>query len=124
MPSLDEGIGSAAGIEITVEHADGVPVVRVVGDVDLATAPQLDAILNQFSGEQSRLVVDLRDVSFLDSSGLSVLVQCRQRLTQGSDRSMLTLVVNRPSIQRVLEVTGLDQVFEITNESPAELREA
>jgi anti-sigma B factor antagonist len=59
------------------------------------------------------VIVDLSEVSFLDSTGLSVLVAGWKRFSGGDESAELRLVVVRPVIQRVLEVTGLSKVFPI-----------
>jgi len=97
-------------MDVEVTEASGSTVVRVRGELDLATAPQLDEALGGID-PGGHVVVDLSEVGFLDSSGLAVLLQARQRL--GADGAELRLVVSRPSILRVLEVTGLMAVFPV-----------
>jgi anti-anti-sigma factor len=64
-------------LELGVERHDGTTVVTAAGEIDLASAPQLRECLANVSNR--RVVVDLRAVSFLDSSGISVLVSARNR---------------------------------------------
>jgi anti-anti-sigma factor len=98
-------------MDVEVTEASGTTVVRVQGELDLATAPQLDEALGGIEGG-GPVIVDLTDVGFLDSSGLAVLLQARQRIG-GTDGDGLRLVVSRPAILRVLEVTGLTAVFPV-----------
>jgi anti-sigma B factor antagonist len=87
-------------------------VAHVQGEVDLATAPELREILSEFPPGQGTVIVDLTDVGFLDSSGLSVLVEVHQHLASNG-QSELRLVVTRPTTRRLLEATGLLEVFDV-----------
>jgi anti-anti-sigma factor len=98
-------------VDVDVASSPRYAVLHVRGDVDLATAPKLQAALEEL--DTGAVVVDLTEVTFLDSSGLSALVQARKRLTEGPTGATFRLVVARPSIRRVLEVTGLTQVFTV-----------
>ena len=94
-----------------IEHR-GTPVLEVRGEVDVSTAPELRERLLALS-EQGRTVavVDLSDVSFVDSTALGVLVSGVKRLrSAGGD---LRLVVTQPRISKVFEITGLTDVFHI-----------
>jgi anti-sigma B factor antagonist len=99
-------------MDVEVDRAPSRSVVRVRGEIDIASAPSLMEALDPLVEAGAELVVDMSEVTFCDSSGLSVLVQCRER-ANGSGAGPLRLVITRPSITRVFEVTGLDQVFEI-----------
>ena len=103
-------------MQVQVEQATeaGPTVVAVSGDVDVFTAPGLREALSGPTGETGRhVVVDLRKVEFLDSSGLGVLVYGLKRARErGGD---LTLVCQQPNILRVLEITGLDKVLRVSD---------
>jgi anti-sigma B factor antagonist len=93
-------------VEITVEPEGGGVVVRVAGEVDIATSPALrDACLGAVE-QGGDVVLDLAGVTFLDSSGISVLVQARQRL-DSLGRRLEIRAASRP-VRRVLELAGLD----------------
>jgi anti-anti-sigma factor len=85
--------------------------IAVKGELDLAAAPDLlrrldDALEADPGGD---LLVDFRHVTFIDSTGLGVLVACRKRaLSAGGE---LTVVNVAPNVRHVLEVTGLDKVL-------------
>ncbi len=101
------------GLEVHLEQSEGLTVARVVGEIDLATAPELRDRLAEIPSDTASLIVDLSEVTFLDSTGLSVLVATWKRLKDDDGANDFRLVVSRPTIQRVLEVTGLAQVFEV-----------
>lgn len=89
----------------------GHTVVTVSGDVDMATAPRFgDVAVGAMPIEPSTFVVDLSDVAFMDSSGVTVLVVLRRKAR--SRRIVLRLVTNR-RIDAVLRLAGLTEVFEI-----------
>lgn len=98
--------------EVAVSERAGARVVTAVGEVDVSTAPELRQCLRD-QPDGAIVVVDLSDVTFLDSTGLGVLVAALKRVRDGVDGGELHLVVNRPQVTKVLEVTGLSTVFSI-----------
>jgi len=91
---------------------DNVVTLRVSGEIDLYTAPTLrEAALAALRQHGTTLRIDLRDVPFMDSTGIEVLLATRRRaeLEGGS----LTLCRLTPAVRRVIEVTGLDRLFTI-----------
>jgi len=103
-------------VSITVESdaSEGLAIVRVVGDVDLWSVDDLRKELGQVQPTVSNLIVDLTGVSFIDSTGIGVLVSCLQDVRKAGGR--MGLVIAQPHIHRVLQVTNLDQVFIVGNE--------
>jgi anti-sigma B factor antagonist len=100
-------------LEITEQLLDGVTVVAVRGDVDVASAPSLrDRLQARVAKGETNIVVDLLEVPFLDSTALGVLIgglkRCRDA---GGD---LRLVIDEPRILKVFEITGLTEVFSIS----------
>ena len=91
-------------------NENGWAVLEVQGEVDLYTSSQLrDAILRLTEESENRIVVDLNNVSFMDSSGLGVLVAGLKRARERGGE--LALVFGEGSVQKVLGITGLDRVF-------------
>jgi anti-anti-sigma factor len=91
------------------ERGDTILVVR--GDVDMATASFLWESVEHVLPDSERVIVDLSDVDFLDSSGLSVFVRAHRRLREAG--GALVLRSPNPGVRRVLELTGLAQVLTI-----------
>jgi anti-sigma B factor antagonist len=86
-----------------------VPVVRVCGELDFLTAPRLrSALLEVLGGHPGDVVVDLEATTFMDSIGMSVLIQAAQRLR--AEGGALEL---RPSreVRKVLDVAGVAPLF-------------
>lgn len=96
--------------------AQGVVLLRASGEIDLHVAPALRDRLRAAVDEADRAVIlDLSDVSFLDSMALSVIVGAGKRAR--ARQAEIRLVVPRPEIRRVFEITLLDRVFPL-DESP------
>jgi anti-sigma B factor antagonist len=106
-------------IELDFERSehDDWRVLAVTGEIDAYTSPRLrEELRHDIDGGARRIVVDLRGVEFMDSTGLGVLVSALKRVKEGgggevNDDGRLSLVCTSPQILRVLSVTGLDKVF-------------
>lgn len=97
-------------LELSTRRLGDRAVVSVSGEVDLETATQLgEHALDAVRTVSPRIVLDLTDVTFMDSTGLKVLVSVdrRAQLAGGS----VVLVGAAPPVLRILTLTGLDQVF-------------
>jgi anti-sigma B factor antagonist len=99
-------------LEIPDPDVDGWTVVRASGEIDVATAPELRERLTELiDAGTTRLIVDLEDVDFIDSTGLGVLVGSARRAREtGGD---VRLVCTNPRILKVFQATGLHEVFAI-----------
>ncbi|WP_329485273.1 STAS domain-containing protein [Kitasatospora sp. NBC_01246] len=107
-------------IAAVVRETGTGPVIEVSGDLDIDQVDVLHAVFNQVllrTPAPSVVLVDLWAVPFCDSSGLNELLRAR---LQAEQRGTL-LALARPSRQvvRLLDVTGTDQVFEVTEGPPA-----
>jgi anti-anti-sigma factor len=99
-----------AEFEVKLESRDdGVQVVSVVGELDAATAPQLDDALGKALGTGGPILIDLSDCSFIDSTGLGVVVSGRARAREQDQRFELCCAADQA--RRILEITGLDDAF-------------
>ena len=86
----------------------GETMVTVIGEMDLATTPQVQKVVSRY---RSRVVLDLRKVEFIDSTGIRMLIQEKRRLVAaGSD---LRLLITNPFVRKVVELAGIDEMFEI-----------
>jgi anti-sigma B factor antagonist len=91
---------------------DGIVLVDLQGEVDAFTAPKLkQEMIQQIENGSSRLIVDLADVGYLDSTGLGVLIGGLKRTRdKGGD---LVLVCPNVRISRIFDITGLSRIFEM-----------
>ncbi len=97
-------------LRVEVESRPGVGVLHVHGEVDLETSPVFAAAFARAIEEGAkRVVIDGRDLSYLDSTGISVLVQAW--LEMGGRETMPVAVSElRPSVRRVLDICGVTEL--------------
>jgi len=104
-------------LELRTERDLRAPRLIVSGELDLATAEQLEAGLNEIERESPEtLVVDLRELEFMDSTGLRTLIAADARARERNAR----LVIVRPpeEVDRVFRLTRMDQHLEFVDEPP------
>jgi len=106
---MSEPTAEACRFDIAVARADGEVRLTLQGEIDLAARDDLDYAVDLALGDAHRLVLDMRDVSFLDSTGIGALA----RAVRGGAR--VSLLNPRPSVRRVLELTGIDKHIRIVS---------
>lgn len=91
----------------------GIVVARAAGEVDIATSGLLrDGLLRVITDEEHRgLVVNLASVTFMDSTGVGVLVGVWRRVQAG--RSALAVAEPSPQVRRTLDTAGLDKILPV-----------
>lgn len=95
-------------VHVTTTVEQGGTVVLVSGEVDLHTAGDLGAALTEVAeSEARRLIVDLSGVDFMDSTGLSVIIQAVADME--AKGGSVAVVTTTPKITKVFTLTGLDQ---------------
>jgi anti-sigma B factor antagonist len=94
-------------------------VIAVAGEIHASTAPQFSGLLTAaIDAGRTLIVLDLTDVSFIDSTGLSVLLNALRRVTHAGGR--MSLVCTNPTVLRLFEITRMDATFAIhTGVEPA-----
>ena len=103
---------------MTASSTGASTVLEVRGEVDLHSAAQLrDRLLKVIAAGRQLVVVDLTGLSFLDSTGLGVLVAARNEAQQAG--AALRLVCPSDRMLKLFRITGLDAVFEIYATLPA-----
>jgi anti-sigma B factor antagonist len=102
---------------VRIEPHGEAAVVVPTGELDLATAPALEAALERaFASEGAgRVVLDLRELEFIDSSGLRTLLTARKHAEDAG--SGFSLIAGHRGLDRTLEIAGVHSVFTWT---PAE----
>lgn len=97
-------------LALTARTEGDVEIIEVGGEIDVYTAPRLrEAIVTAVDAGHTRLVIDVRKVDFLDSTGLGVLVGALKRVR--ADGGSLDIVCTQERILKIFEITGLDKVF-------------
>jgi anti-sigma B factor antagonist len=116
-----EGKGGREAPVAGVDRSDGGVVVRLAGELDLYNAEDVRAaLLECCADEPQRLVVDLEQVRFIDSTALGVLIEARSRM---ANRRSFRLAAPGLETRRALEVSGLDRHFSV-HETTAEALDA
>jgi anti-sigma B factor antagonist len=103
----------APRFEVSEDSLDGgAGVVAVRGEIHVSTAPQLSTLLaDVLTRGVTSLILDLTEVEFIDSTGLSVLLNVLRRLTQRGGQ--LVIVCTNPTVLRLFEITRLETTFDI-----------
>lgn len=110
-------IPTPEAFSVRTEDRDGTAVVVPAGELDLATAPALETALARAFAEvgSGRIVLDLRELDFIDSSGLRTLLTARRQAEQAG--ASFSLIAGHRGLERTLEIAGVHKVFSWT---PAE----
>lgn len=107
-----------AGLSVLIDDGSDPAVIRVDGELDSFSACELRAEITKVLGRQGA-IVDIREVTFVDSAGLGALVGGIRRLREAG--GSVALCCTRSSVLRLLRMTGLDRIVAITG-SPSEAR--
>jgi anti-anti-sigma factor len=103
--------------KIDAREQDGASLVLALsGELDLAGAPELSAALTDAMEAGRDLVVDLRGLEFIDSSGLGVLVRFNNAASAAGYR--YSLIAGPPQVHRAFVLSGLDQALPFAAGSP------
>ena len=103
-------MGGSVEFQLATTEREGVPLVVASGEIDLATSPSLREALAALADNRPRLVLlDLSEVTFLDSTGMSVLVVFHKHFRELGGE--LRIVVGDPRVKKVVELVALDQVL-------------
>jgi anti-anti-sigma factor len=105
-------------LELRIEQDQGAPRLVLSGELDLACAEELDASLKQLeSSEPPILVLDLRELEFMDSTGLRTVIAADAR---ARERGARLVVVRAPEeVDRVFRLTRMDQHLDVVDEPPS-----
>jgi anti-sigma B factor antagonist len=98
-------------MEIVKSLSEGKIIISLNGKLSAATAGEFNTAVEDALGESQSLVLDFKDVDYMASAGLRVLVAAQKKL-HTSGGSMVLLNV-RKEVMEVFEVTGLDEVLDI-----------
>lgn len=97
-------------LRVEIRVRDGVDVVVVAGELDLATGPFLrESVRGLLAGGRTNVLVDLDGVTFIDSTGIGILIASYRAIAAQSGE--LGLVCNNRICRRLLEMAGLHRVF-------------
>jgi anti-anti-sigma factor len=104
-------------LQIEVERFDGPSIVRLAGELGMATAPRVRATLRALADGDGDFALNLADVTFIDSAGLHLLVDAAKEFTGAGP---LTLLDVPPEVLRPMELVGLSELASLRIERRAE----
>jgi anti-sigma B factor antagonist len=104
---------------LEVRNQGRATVIAVSGELDLASSPALQEELDRVAGSDSQLlIIDLRELDFMDSTGLSILIRAHQAAEEAGHR--LAIVNGSRQVRRLLSLTGVADRLTIVDD-PAQL---
>ena len=99
-------------MRVTISQRGEVKVLSLAGRLDAGSAPQVEPQVRELlNAGEGKLLLDLREVDYLSSAGLQILLLAAKRLEAGGGR--LVLCGAGPYVLEVLQVTGLAPLFEM-----------
>ena len=102
------------GFQATEKVLDGVRIITIEGELDIATSPQVRELLDGAAKDVERpLVVDLTECEFIDSSGVRAVLLSREAQNSDDGTEHLAVAAASEQILRILSVMGIDRVIPI-----------
>ena len=107
-------------MQITERTEQGIPIVSIVGDIDLESSPKLrDFLKPKAAAKTPALLLDFTGVNYIDSSGLATLIEYFQSLQ--AFKGKLVLACLSPRVKNVFEIVRLEQIFSLQPDIPTAL---
>src|SRR3954453_14000256 len=101
---------------IAASGREGRALLTLSGELDLATAPELEQLVNERLDAGQDVVVDLRGLEFMDSSGIRVLVAAPARPPRNDPRPFVGPPADGTAVAKIVEVSGLDGELSIVDD--------
>jgi anti-anti-sigma factor len=102
---------------ITADERGGRLHLALRGELDLATAPELERLLDEHLGGGDEVVVDLRGLEFMDSSGVRVLVAGHAHAGREGTRMVIVRPPPDSAVAKIIEVSGLDGELDFVDDA-------
>ena len=101
-----------ADLELNIRKVGSIPVIDLSGDLDTYTCGKLrEAILNLLGNAETRLIIRMAKVNYIDSSGLGTLVGGLRRVSE--QNGALAISGASEQLRKVFSITGLNKVFSL-----------
>jgi stage II sporulation protein AA (anti-sigma F factor antagonist) len=97
------------GLSVVTTATDGIRVLTLAGEIDHHTGDQLHRALDVTDTARPRIVIDMRQVTFMDSSGINILIAAYRSVTEAG--GWLRLTAPTDSVLRVLQLVGVDDII-------------
>ena len=102
-------------MQINVEEKNGISIFRVEGDIDINSSPGVKKSFDKvISEKKDKIVINLKDVGYVDSSGLATLVEVLKNMRGYGGKLKLTNL--SPKVMGLFEITKLNKLFDIVAE--------
>jgi len=117
LPAAQHGKVRLVELNVSSRFHDDHTIVTICGEIDLYTAPRLHSELAGVlaEGMPARVVIDMSGVEFCDSTGMNVLLSCLRRARERGGE--LEIAAPKPAVRKILQVTGLDSVFTLVEDT-------
>ena len=106
-------------MKIDIEASESTTVAQIVGELDADNCAQLSQALLTDRRPTRGLDIDLRGTTFIDSSAISALLGIHSELH--GDETPVRIINPSAAVRRVLEITGLIEIFSVEGETPSDL---
>jgi anti-sigma B factor antagonist len=102
-------------MSVKMEQKNGLTICQVDGEIDINTAPDIKKVFDKLlSKKESKVVINLAKVTYVDSSGLATLVEILKNMRGYGGKMKLTNL--SPKIKSLFEITKLEKLFEIMSD--------
>ncbi len=102
-------------MQINSEEKNGIMIFKVTGDIDINTSPEVKKSFDRIiSDKKDKIIINLKEVGYVDSSGLATLVEILKNLRAFGGKLKLTNL--SPKVKGLFEITRLDKLFDISLE--------
>ena len=98
-------------LRVAVQAAEGGMRIELVGELDVATAPELQRRVDEIASAEGNAWIDCTDLIFADSSGLDTMTRLAKTLRAQNRRLVLTNL--RPMVRRAMDVLQITELFEL-----------
>ncbi|MER5452827.1 STAS domain-containing protein [Streptomyces sp. NPDC002766] len=106
----NEHAGQAGQLSVVATATDGIRVLTLAGEIDHHTGDTLRQSLDAISTPRPRVVVDMRQVTFMDSSGINILIAAHHTLSEAG--GWLRLAALGPTVMRTIRLVGIDALID------------
>jgi anti-anti-sigma factor len=114
-PILNKTSPEELKLEVRSEVADGVTVYRIAGRIDASTSQNLEsAVGSAVSGRSPRVMFDMREVTFITSAGLRIIVMMAKQAAAA--KGGLAIFGLQPAVNEVFEIAGLQKIIPIASD--------
>lgn len=105
-------------MQVNMEERNGIAVVRVNGDIDINTSPDIKKSFDQLiKDKKDKVIISFKDVDYVDSSGLATLVEILKKLRSYGGKLKLTNFSAK--VLGLFEITKLNKLFDILDDEAA-----